>query len=374
MISDVPLGAFLSGGIDSSVIVSLMEQHSNHPIKTSSIGFKEVEFNELPYARMIADKYKTEHHEQIIEPDSIDILPKLVDAFDEPFADSSSIPTYYVSKFARENVTVVLSGDGGDELFAGYNAYPKFQRIQRYNRLPHLLNQLLWGRIHDCLPTRYRGKGMSYFLSLPRDSAYASQTVWTQPERSRLFRKNLRDQIGNYAAETYKEDILAASTAPDYLSRMQELDMRTYMTDDILTKVDRSSMMNSLEVRVPLLDHEFAELSFRIPSHMKLRNGSKKYIFRKAMSRYLPQNILEQRKRGFGVPLKMWFRDSLRDYVHDHLLASSSPIGEFLQIDYVAEAIRNSETSHRDLNVKVWSLLVFDAWLRGNHSLTGTQR
>jgi len=368
MVSDVPLGAFLSGGIDSSVIVALMAKHSSQPIKTFSIGFKESEFNELPYARVLSEKYQTEHHEQIIEPDSIEILPMLVDAFDEPFADSSSIPTYYVSKFARENVTVVLSGDGGDELFAGYNTYPKFYNISLYNRLPHCVNQLLWGQIHRLLPTKYRGKGLSYFLSQYRDLAYAHQAVWTQPERTQLFRQELSGQFGKHTAETYKEEILRTSTSSDYLSRMLELDMRTYMVDDILTKVDRSSMMNSLEVRVPILDHKFAELSYRIPSHLKLKNGSKKYIFRKAMSKYLPPVILEQRKRGFGVPLKMWFKDSLRDYVHDHLLNNNSPLREFLQLDYVAKAVQDSETSHRDLNQKIWTLLVFDAWLRGNHS------
>lgn len=363
MISDVPLGAFLSGGIDSSSVVALMARHSESPIKTFSIGFKEAHFNELEYAREVAKKYGTEHHEQIIEPESIELLPRLIDAYDEPFADASAIPTYYVSKFAREHVTVALSGDGGDELFAGYDTYPKLLNIRKYNLLPGPFRKLFWGGLGRCIPSRVKGHGLAYHLAQDPDVASAYFSVWSQPERRRLYKADARGMIGDGVAESYKEALIRRSTAKDFLSRMQELDMRTFLVDDVLTKVDRVSMVNSLEVRVPLLDHKLAELSFRIPSRFKYKNGEMKYIFKRTMRRELPDAVLSHKKQGFSIPLSMWFKDSLKDYVHDRLFSRNSRLGNYVNMDYVRKIVVDNEKGMRSTYQKVWTLLVLDAWL-----------
>lgn len=368
MISDVPLGAFLSGGIDSSSVVALMSHHSDSPIKTFSIGFKEAAFNELEYAHAVARKYGTEHHEKIVEPESIDLLPRLISAYDEPFADSSAIPTYYVSKFAREHVTVALSGDGGDELFAGYDTYPKLSNINKYNFPPGKINRGLWGLIHKCIPARVKGHGLSYLLSKDRHLAGAYLSVWNQLEREQLYKPDIWRQVSENPAEGYKETIIRQSTSNDFLSRMQELDMRTFMVDDVLTKVDRASMMNSLEVRVPLLDHKLAELSFRIPSRLKFKNGEKKYILKKTMEKDLPETVLSHKKQGFTIPLRLWFKDSLKEYVHDRLVAPNRRLAAYIDMDYVRKIVSDNETGMRATHQKIWTLLVLDAWLEQNNA------
>ncbi len=363
MISDVPLGAFLSGGIDSSSVVALMAQQSNQPIKTFSIGFKEQQFNELQYAREVANKYGTDHHEHIIEPESVDLLPKLVHAYDEPFADSSAIPTYYVCKFAREHVTVALSGDGGDELFAGYRSYPKLSNIYNYNRVPHGINKLFWGSLYKSLPASVKGKGITYFLSQPREVVAAYFSIITQPERKILYNDGIWDKIRSSPAEQMKVDLIKSFSSKEFISRMQQLDMTTYMPDDILTKVDRVSMYNSLEVRVPILDHKFAELSFRIPSNLKLNGQSKKYLLKKAMTPHLPESVVSHKKQGFAVPLKMWFKDDLKEYIYDRFSSSNNQITEYLNIDYINKIIDDHNHGMRDMNYKIWTLLFMDAWL-----------
>ena len=366
MISDVPLGAFLSGGIDSSSVVALMSRHSDSPIKTFSIGFREAAFNELEYARAVSRKYGTEHYEQIVEPESVDLLPRLVDAYDEPFADSSAVPTYYVSKFAREHVTVALSGDGGDELFAGYDTYPKLANINKYNFPPGRLNSKLWGLIHKCIPARVKGHGLAYLLSKDRNLVSAYLTAWNQLEREKLYRPDIWRAIRENPSETYKENIIRQSGSGDLLSRMQELDMRTFMVDDVLTKVDRASMMNSLEVRVPLLDHKLAELSFKIPSRLKYKDGTLKYIMKRTMDKDLPANVLTHRKQGFSMPLSIWFKDSLKEYVHDRLGSAEGRLSAYVDMGYVKKIIRDHETGMRTAHSKIWALLVLDVWLEQN--------
>lgn len=368
LISDVPLGAFLSGGIDSSAVVGLMAKHSEQPVKTFSIGFQEKEFNELPYAREVAKMYGTEHFEQIIEPESVSLLPKLVAAYDEPFADSSAIPTYYVSKFAREHVTVVLSGDGGDELFAGYNTYPRLTRLNNYNRLPHLFNKLFWGAVHETIPNKIKGKRASYHLSKKREEVGAYFALWMQTERKKLYRGNLWKDLNGTTAENYKKALLQSSNGADFLFKMQALDMKTYMVDDILTKVDRASMMNSLEARVPILDHKVAELSCRIPSKFKLHGNEKKYIFKKAIGKYLPDSVLNHRKQGFTVPMKLWFKDSLKEYVNDRLNTHNTMLSEYLNMDYVQKIVDDHHNGMRDMNEKIWSLIFLDAWMEHQKS------
>lgn len=367
MISDVPLGAFLSGGIDSSSVVAMMAKNSNRPIKTFSIGFKEKEFNELEYAHEVAQKYGCEHHEQIVEPESISLLPKLIHAYDEPFADTSAIPTYYVSKLAREFVTVALSGDGGDELFAGYDSYPDFMRLHSYpfNFKSSFYNKLIWGNIHEIIPNNMRGKNGSFFLSKNKNYLYAYKHMWSIRERKKLI---LHHQAINYtnASELYKEKILRKGLNNDFVTNMQNLDMQTYMVDSILTKVDRASMLNSLEVRVPLLDHKFAELSFKIPSQLKLKGKEQKYVFKKAMSDSLPQNILKHPKQGFGVPLSFWFKDNLKEYVNDVLLSQNSFLSLYLDRKYIRKIVENNASGTKDFSNHIWSLIFFEEWLKQN--------
>ncbi len=364
LMSDVPLGAFLSGGIDSSSVVALMAQHSDKPIKTFSIGFKEAEYSELEYARELSKAYGTEHYEQIVEPESVGLLPKLVAAYDEPFADSSAIPTYYLSKFAREHVTVALSGDGGDELFVGYRSYAKMNNIHNYNFNSDAFNKFFWGNIHRAIPAGMKGKGITYYLSKPKETVSAYTSIWPQTERSSLYRPGIWQQMNGTTAEEFRESYLLNSSSQDRLFRMQETDMQNYMVDDILTKVDRASMLHSLEVRVPILDHEFAELSFRIPSNLKLKDGIKKYILRQAMSRHLPNKVLSHRKQGFEAPLRIWFKKDLKDYVNDRLIQRQGPLYEFLNPDFVVKTVQRHQNGMRDFNQKLWALLFLDEWLR----------
>ncbi len=363
MISDVPLGAFLSGGIDSSAMVALMSKHSNLPVKTFSIGFKEAEFNELKYARELASKYQTEHHEQIVEPESVSMLPNLVDMYDEPFADASAIPTYFVSKFAREFVTVVLSGDGGDELFVGYNKYQRMNNMRKYNVLPDSVSRHFWGGLNKMIPNGAKGKGATYYLSKPKNSFPAFHSIWQQAERKKLFKKELWENIKESPAETRRIECFINSESSDFLFNMQKMDMQRYMVDGILTKVDRASMQNSLEVRVPLLDHEFAELTTLIPSKLKLKGGIKKYIFKEAMKDHLPQSIISHKKQGFSVPLKSWFKEDLKEYVNDRLISTNGPLYDYLEPAYVRKVVNEHHGGMRDFNDKIWSLLFLDQWL-----------
>jgi len=371
MISDVPLGAFLSGGIDSSSVVAMMARNSSRPIKTFSIGFKEQKFNELKYAREIAAKYHCEHHEQIVEPESVSLLPKLVNAYDEPYADSSAIPTYYVSKMARENVTVALSGDGGDELFAGYNSYASYKRVNSspLNFKSPFFNKLIWGNIHKMIPQRARGKNMSYYLSQDPRYVNAGPTFWRRKDRERYMLNNHPPIDYANASELFKERILKKGSKNDFITNLQYLDLQTYMVDDVLTKVDRASMLNSLEVRVPLLDHKFAELSFRIPSNLKFKDKERKYIFKRSMRPYLPESILTHPKQGFGVPISLWFKDNLKSYVNDTFNSNDCLLYHYLDKKFVRRTVSNNEKSGSarwDLSEKIWALLFFNEWLNQN--------
>lgn len=360
MVSDVPLGSFLSGGIDSSIVVSLMALNSSNPIKTFSIGFKEEKYNELKYAKLVADKYKTNHKEFIVEPESIDLLPKLVSGYDEPFADSSAIPTYYVSKYTREHVTVALSGDGGDELFIGYDSYKKFLSYAN-SRMPKSLFKML----NKLIPEHAYGKGMTYYKSKNREFLGAFFCFWKDYERRKIFNSDVKQQIELNHSENKKIELLK-SYSGDLISKRQMLDMQTYMVDDVLTKVDRASMLNSLEVRVPILDHIFAELSFKIPSELKYKNGNKKYLLKESFKHILPQEVINHKKQGFAVPLSVWFKGELRDYAYDTLL-NSNKLCSYLDKSYVNKILDYHQKGQRDFSSKIWSLLFFNEWLNQNN-------
>jgi asparagine synthase (glutamine-hydrolysing) len=366
MISDVPLGAFLSGGIDSSSVVAMMAKNSSLPVRTFSIGFREEIYSELKYSREIAEYYNCEFHEQIVEPESISLLPELVRAYDEPFADPSAIPTYYVSKLARKYVTVALSGDGGDELFAGYDIYNFFNRIHSFplNFESFRLNKIIWGSIYKTIPIPSLLKNTSYYLSRNKNYVNAYSYVWSIEERQKLILDSFHVNEQGKSAESYEEGILRESNSKDFVSNMQLLDLKTYLVDDILKKVDRSSMMNSLEARVPLLDHKFAELSFRIPSNLKLKKKEKKYIFRQAMSGYLPNNILSHKKQGFNVPISVWFKGDLKEFTKDTLLSQNPLYSDYLDKKFVTKVLKDNITKTKDRSSRIWSLLFFEEWLK----------
>jgi asparagine synthase (glutamine-hydrolysing) len=366
MISDVPLGAFLSGGIDSSSVVSLMAKNSNYPVQTFTIGFNEEKYSEVSYAKELAYKYNTNHHELIVTADSVSVLPKIVSSHDEPFADSSSIPTYYVSKFAREYVTVVLSGDGGDELFAGYDSYPKMQSLYNFPIRNNTLRSLIFGTINKILPDYFYGKGYSYFLSKNKDNLAAYFNIWKDYERRKLY--NSKESILNIQAEERKIAMFDQNVS-DFLSKMQKLDMQTYMMDGVLTKVDRASMMNSLEVRVPILDHKLAELSFTIPSELKLNRNIQKWIFKEAVKDLLPKSILDHKKQGFTTPLDDWFKKDLRDYANEILLNKSARLYDYVNYTYVVNLLNNHQKGMRSFSSKIWSLLVLEEWFQQNVNL-----
>lgn len=364
MISDVPLGAFLSGGVDSSSIVALMSSVSDRPVKTFSIGFTETEFDETNYAEQVAAKYSTEHHKMIVEPESIGLLPKLVSLFDEPFADSSSIPMYYLSKFAREHVTVALSGDGGDELFAGYSRYQNMLRLHRKTSKYGWINNAA-SIIHKFAPDYLELKKWSYYFGIDSNNLGAVMGIFKPYERRKLYKDWVIGELDGYESEVDKIDLLEGFNG-DFISRMQQLDLQTYLVDDVLTKVDRASMANSLEVRVPILDHKFVEFAAKIPSNMKINEAGQKLIFKEAMSQKLPRDILNHKKQGFSAPISIWFRENLTEYLMDTLQSSDALINDYFYGSEVKDILNKHRHGIRDYSAKIWSLVFLEEWLKQN--------
>jgi len=364
MISDVPLGAFLSGGVDSSSVVAMMSKISDRPVKTFSIGFKEQEFDETKYAEIIAKKYATEHHKLVVEPESIDLLPELVSLFDEPFADSSAVPMYYLSKFAREHVTVALSGDGGDELFAGYSRYQNMLRLHHRPFNNKLFNKAV-SLIHKLTPDHLELKKWSYYFGIDSNNIGAAMGIFKPYERRKLYNDWVIGELDDYESEADKIH-LAETFSGDFISRMAQLDLSTYLVDGVLTKVDRASMANSLEVRVPILDHKVVELASTIPSSMKIGKSGQKLIFKDAMEDALPKEIVNHKKQGFSVPMSTWFRESLRDYLSDTLLSSEAKINDYFCKDEIRTIVSNHNKGFRDYSSKIWSLLFLEEWLKKN--------
>lgn len=369
LISDVPLGAFLSGGIDSSAVVAMMSGFKAVPVKTFSVGFKEKDFTETRYAREVAQRFSTDHHEIVVEPDAIGLLPRLAWEFDEPFADSSAVPTYYVSKMAREHVTVILSGDGGDETFAGYRRYLWSNDMKRYDLMPALMKKVVFGGPAAVLPEGMRGKGMLEHLSKDPFKRYAGLNTYGDPRYlDNILSKDIRaalEESGNGRLPDYAFLRKFYDSAPgDYLSKIQYLDTKTYLAEDILTKVDRASMLNSLETRAPLLDHEVVELAARIPPELKIKNGETKYILKRAMKGVLPEGILGRKKMGFGVPLVHWFKKDLVDYAREVLLSKEARERGIFNHGYIETMLENHKKRGRDLSAKIWALLFFEHWSR----------
>lgn len=367
LMSDVPLGAFLSGGVDSSSIVAMMTNLMDRPVTTCSIGFEIKEYDEAAFAREIAGQFKSDHHEEVVRPNAMEVLDKLVWHYDEPFADSSAIPTYYVSKVARQFVTVALGGDGGDEGFAGYRRY----KLDAYeNRLrqfvPAALRRAVFGPLGNWYPALawapriFRAKATFQSLSRTPLEGYFNTISYFRPhEKKNLFTPEFRERIGQYDSIEVLRQYYDRAGTDDLLSRIQYVDIKTYLTDDILAKVDRASMAVSLEVRAPLLDHQLLELAARIPSGLKLRGGDGKYIFKKTMAPVLPPGILNRRKMGFAVPLDHWFRNELKDLMHHVLFDVQDGI---LNPAFLKKIWEQHQKGYYDRSQHLWAVLMFRKW------------
>ncbi|GMQ86812.1 MAG: amidotransferase 1, exosortase A system-associated [Gammaproteobacteria bacterium] len=371
LISEVPLGAFLSGGVDSSAVVALMAGLGDEPVNTCSISFGDPAFDESKYAAMVASQYRTRHRVEEVSPDDFSLLDKLAGIYDEPYADSSAMPTYRVCELARKQVTVALSGDGGDENLAGYRRYRWHQYEERLRSLfPLSVRRPLFGALGryypkaDWAPKVFRAK--STFEALARtdiEGYFHSVSIMGDSMRAKLFSADFRRELQQYSAvEVFHRH---AASAPDHpLSRIQYLDLKTYLVGDILTKVDRASMAHGLEVRVPILDHKFVEWLAGLPPGLKLRGREGKYLFKKSLESRLPDEILYRPKMGFAVPLAGWFRGPLRERVKTALLGPCMLDSGIFDRRFLQQMVDQHQSGRRDFSTPIWTLLMFEAFQR----------
>ncbi|HET7694276.1 MAG TPA: asparagine synthase (glutamine-hydrolyzing) [Vicinamibacterales bacterium] len=364
MVSDVPLGAFLSGGVDSSAVVGMMAQASPRPVKTFSIGFDDPAYDELEHARTVARHFGTEHHEFVVKPDGLSILDDLISHFDEPFADSSAIPTWYVSEIARRHVTVVLSGDGGDELFGGYDRYLPHPRVAAFDRVPlpglRSAAALAW----PLLP--HGTKGKNFLRHVAKDDAgryLDSITFFPADERAALYAGGARAALASNAEAALWRHFERFQDLP-HDSRMMRFDFETYLPEDVLTKVDRMSMAHSIESRVPLLDNLVIDFAATLPSRFKIRSGRRKHVLKEALKPLLPTGILDRRKQGFGIPLGTWFRGGLTDLFSDVLESPRARQRGYFEPAFVSRLLREHLSGQRDHTLRLWQLTVFELWHR----------
>lgn len=368
MISDVPLGAFLSGGIDSSAVVGLMSKHSHKPVKTFSIGFEDEKYNELKYAKIIADKFKTDHTEFIVKPDAIELLPILVKQYEEPYADSSALPTYYVSKLTRDYVTVALNGDGGDENFAGYERYSiqkfslLYERLKIINSSIKLMiksNKNQWqlseriSRFVDSMGLDYKKRFISY------------TSFFTNEQKNKLYKDEFTSN--NNLTDTYEliAKSFVKSGAKDKMDQALYADFSNYLPEDLLVKVDIATMAVSLEGRSPFLDHEMLELTAQIPFNLKLKGlNNKKYILKKALKGFLPNEIMYRPKMGFSIPIDKWFKNDLNKYIRKTLLSDKTCIVRYFNKDYIGHLINSHQNTKLNYSNQLWALLTLEIWLQ----------
>jgi asparagine synthase (glutamine-hydrolysing) len=368
LISDVPLGALLSGGTDSSIVVALMARVSAKPVKTFSIGFRSQDFNEADYARIVAKRFATEHHELVLEPDIGQTLDKLTRILEEPFADSSILPTYFVSCLARQHVTVALAGDAGDELFAGYDRYGVNMRRRYFDVLPGWAGRYYREHLHPRLSHGVLGRRFVYNISLP----------WRERYLDNISAFRLQDREASFLTQDFRAAVrdcpdpldmyrgyFEKAPAHDRLSQLLYVDTKTYLTADILCKVDRMSMATSLEVRVPILDHVFLEWVTSLPAHWKMRNGKQKYIFKKLAERVgVPQEVLHRPKQGFALPLVHWMRREFKEDLARLLLEPRTIQRGYFDPRPIRQLLDEHFKGQRDHSVRLWRLLIFELWHR----------
>lgn len=370
LVADVPFGAFLSGGIDSSAVVAFMSRHLDRPVKTFSIGFEEPTYNELEKARIASRAFATEHHELVVKPDVADLVPRLVWLSDEPSADSSAIPVYLVSELARRHVTMALSGDGGDEVFAGYETYQAYAWRERYRRIPAFLRRGVVRPLVHALPPSHRKISLEFkakrFVDgaelTPERAHYSWRNIFTEEMRRALYAPESPSRPPPADSFRFYEKAFEESSGWDPLSRMLHVDTRFYLPNDMLVKVDRMSMGVSLEARVPFLDHTLVEMAARIPSRIKFPRGEKKGLLKKALRGVVPDSILDGPKRGFNVPVPVWLRGELRPLVEEVLGAQRQRRLGLFRADVVERLWTDHLRGARDNSFQVWGLLTFTLW------------
>ena len=367
LISDVPIGAHLSGGIDSSLIVALMAQALPQRVKTFSIGFKESDFSELPFAKMVARKYNTDHHELIIKPNAVDILPKLVFYYEEPYADASALPTWYLSEATKQHMTVALNGDGGDENFAGYERYNAMKLHSQLKKIPgkniiKTLNQFFYratgAKIFDKgyrLTNSFHPALYNFYLNIIQ--------YFSPEEKNKIYTDSFKKLIEHSDWYRASKKIFDKGEKLDWLDRLLYTGLHTHLPDDLLTKVDIASMAHSLEIRSPFLDYEFLELTAQMPSRLKLAGQNKKYLLKKIAEKYLPKECIYRPKQGFSLPLEYWFRGQLNNYLKDNILDK-----KFLSYGFakqgIAKMISDHEKHRHNYENQLWTLLCLRLWLK----------
>jgi asparagine synthase (glutamine-hydrolysing) len=382
MISEVPLGAFLSGGVDSSAVVATMAGLSDGPVNTCSIAFDDPQFNESAFAQIVADRYRTNHRVETVMSDDFDLIDTLAMTYDEPYADSSAIPTYRVCQLARKHVTVALSGDGGDETFAGYRRYRMHLMEERMRAsLPYGLRKPMFGllgRIYpkaDWAPRMFRAK--TTFEGMARTSVHAyfhSISIMRDAMRTQLFSDRFRNELGGYDARQVFDRHARNAQTDDPLAMVQYLDLKTYLVGDINTKVDRASMAHSLEVREPLMDHPLVEWLATLPANLKIQGNEGKVLLKKAMEPQLSNDILYRPKMGFAVPLARWFRGPLRERVNNAVLGPLLADTGWFQRPYLQHLVEAHQNGSRDYSAPLWTLMMYEAFLRRVHGVSVTPR
>ena len=380
MIADVPLGAFLSGGVDSSAVVATMAGLSDHPVRTCAIGFDDPNFNESAFAQQVATRYQTDHHLEIVKSDDFDLIDTLAWLYDEPYADSSAIPTYRVCQLARKHVTVALSGDGGDETFGGYRRYRLHMMEERArSALPLGLRRPLFGVLGalypkaDWAPRMFRAKTTFQALAMNAAQAYMhSMSVLRVDERERLYSPNFKRTLAGYRAEEVFKHHAARAGTDDPLALIQYIDYKTWLVGDINTKVDRASMAHSLEVREPLMDHQLVEWQATVPSALKIQGQEGKWLFKKAFEPSLPHDVLYRPKMGFSVPLASWLRGPLRQRLQDAVQGPRLRASGYFDDAALGTMVSQHLSGQRDHAAPLWSLLMFDAFLRRAHDTSAT--
>ena len=369
LMSDVPLGAFLSGGLDSSTIVAMMRRR-NESVKSFSIGFDDPTYNELPYARAVAEHFNTEHFEEIITPDVAHLTEKILWMLDEPFGDFSVFPTYLVSEMARKNVKVVLSGDGGDELLAGYDTYIAQKVAQRYAKLPSFLRKGMIEPIVNALPPTNKKKGFinksKRFIEGARLSDHLQHVRWMifmqSAEKEMLYSADFSDSLHGYNSFGFIEDYFRRSASDEPLDQQEYVDIKSYLVDDILVKVDRMSMANSLEARVPFLDHRFVEFAATLPGSLRLNGKRTKHILKASLERELPNQIINRGKEGFSIPIKNWMKNELKPMMLDSLSESNVREKGFFDPKFVNRLVDEHLKGEENHSHRLWALMVFHMW------------
>ncbi|CAN5486673.1 asparagine synthase (glutamine-hydrolyzing) [soil metagenome] len=372
LISEVPLGAFLSGGVDSSAVVALMAQESDKPVKTFSIGFEEQDFSELKYAKKVAEHVGAEYHEFIVRPNAIDVIPTLVEHYGEPYADSSAIPTYYVSKETRKHVTVALNGDGGDESFAGYERYTAMRIAEAYAKVPSALRKVFIEAPVRLLPSselkRSRFRDAKRFLkaaNLPRTERYFRwMSTFNGDSKRELYTSEFEKMVSGYKASTMLDKWFARANGTGTLDATLLTDQMTYLPNDLLVKVDIASMANSLEARSPFLDHNIIEFAASLPENMKMHGLETKSLLKKVAARLVPKDVIYRRKMGFGVPIGRWFRGEMKDFVRSVLLSEKSLKRGIVKPDIMERYVNEHTDGIRDHAAQIWTLLMLELWFQ----------